>query len=602
MSNNNESLRTRIRLFGVGLILLFAALGWRLYAVQIERHDELFQKARRQYTSVTTTTPKRGEILDRNGNLLVGNVPCEELIADPSIVGDAIVCAKAAYLLERELGLNREMVYRKLMRKTRQVTRNGVTETLPLQYVMLARNIPLETAEHLKEVFKVNKFKGFTFREAYMRNYVKSRLLSNILGFTRMDQDSVIPVSGVEKLFNDEMSGATGKERYERDLAGRPLYYGEKEELAEGRNGLNVYLTIDEVIQSIMEEELDKLMETVRPESVYAVMVDPKTGDILAMAQRPTFDPNNRKVMDSLGWRLRLIEDAYEPGSIMKPLTISGALDYGVVTPNTQVNCENGRWMFLNRPLTDTHQYGMLTVTQIIQKSSNIGTAKIAVEMGKEMVNRVLRRFGLGEHTGIPLRPETRGIFPSLSRWDGLSISRFPIGYGIAVSPLQMVRAYCALADQGRRRDLRLIARVQDPDTGKITENPVSEPFQLFRNPNTTRQILDMMLAVTEDGGTAKQANIPGYNVAGKTGTARKAVNGVYQRGKYYASFIGIVPVEDPAFVLLLTLDSPSTTSYGGTAAGPTFRAIGERTIKYLDIKPNPELMAEYEAAQKKQR
>ena len=601
-ASSNSLLKVRIVLFAIVVTAGFCAMAARLYWVQIKRHEELLAQARRRYTSYTTIIPRRGEILDRNGNLLVGNIPCEELTCDPSIVGDADKCRQAAQIIQQITGIPFDETYPKLMRKTRTVTdpETGETVEKPVQYAMLGRNIPIDKALRLREVLKNNKYgTGFFFHESYMRNYPKGKLLANILGYTKMEKDRMIPLAGLEKLLDQELSGTFGKQRYERDIAGRPLYYGEVEELAVRHNGLNVCLTIDEVIQGIVEEELDNVMETIQPEAVYAVMLDPKTCDILAIAQRPTFDPGNRTDMDRAG-RLRIIEDVFEPGSIMKALTVAGAIDRGVVRPETTYYCEHGRWMFLNRPLTDTHDYTNLTVGEIIQKSSNIGSAKIAIDMGKYMLNDVLRSFGIGSRTGIPLSPESPGLFPRVEKWDGLSISRFSIGYGIAVTPLQMARAYCALADNGNLRPVRLIDRCIDPETGIETVWERPEPVKIFRRAETTREMMEMMKMVTKPGGTAPAADVPGYYVAGKTGTARKHAGGGYTR-KYFASFAGIVPADNPAFVLLITADSPKTSSYGGTVAGPAFRRISERVLKYMNIQPHPDLIEEYNKAQKKE-
>ena len=220
--------------------------------------------------------------------------------------------------------------------------------------------------------------------------------------------------------------------------------------------------------------------------------------------------------------------------------------------------------------------------------------------MGKEMLNDVLRGFGIGSPSGIPLPGESRGIFRRLEDWSAIDISRISIGYSVAVTPLQMARAYCALADNGNLRPVRLIDRCIDPETGEVTVWEHPEPVKLFSRPETTQEMMEMMKLVTKPGGTAVTADIPGYYVAGKTGTARKH-SGAGYGNKYFASFAGIVPAEAPRFVLLITVDSPSTSYYGGTVAGPTFRKIAERVLKYMSIPPHPDLLEEYEREQQKQ-
>ncbi|MFA6716954.1 MAG: penicillin-binding transpeptidase domain-containing protein, partial [Victivallaceae bacterium] len=248
-------------------------------------------------------------------------------------------------------------------------------------------------------------------------------------------------------------------------------------------------------------------------------------------------------------------------------------------------------WVYAKRTLHDSHPLEVLSVSEIVQKSSNIGTAKIAVMMGVELLNRTLRAFGFGSRTGIQLRTETRGIFRKPAQWDGLSITRFPIGQGLSCSPLQLVRAYCGLANHGKLPKLRLIDRIKDPGKNKSIKMWTAKPVDIYKNPNTWKTMIDMMALVTRKGGTATQAAIPGYDVAGKTGTSQKFIDGAYSHSKYFATFIGFVPAYKPAFVLLVTADEPKGATYGGTVSAPTFRRIAERTLIYMNIKPDPALL-----------
>ncbi len=598
MQSCNDAIRGRIRLLALLLVIFFLYLGGRLYWVQIINHEHYYAEARAKYVTSKTTSGIRGEIFDSQGNLLVGNMPCSDISITPCNIKpeqDAAV----AMLLSRCLKLDFREVLAKVSRKTRQVTADdGKSETRPNQYAMIARNVPLAESRKLKALLdQRNLAAGIHFTDVTVRYYPKGKLLANVLGFTNMEHDKVIAVMGVEKFFDKQISASSGKTVYERSRDGRPLG---AEPLAEtrSRDGLNLYLTIVEPIQAILEEELDLAWAKWRPRAAYAVMADPATGNILAMAQRPSFDPNERADIDPSAYRIRITEDVFEPGSIMKAVTVAGALDYGVVRPETKIDCEQRYWFYRGKSLSDTHAYGIQDVTGVIRKSSNIGTAKIAIMMGERRLERTLRKFGFGARTGLPLKPETRGLLPPLRLWDGLSISRFGMGYGVAVSPVQMLRAYCALASRGRLPQLRLVDRVEDPETGIVTRNPVTPPVQVFNSPHTGEEIVKMMVAVTEEGGTATRAAIPGYHVAGKTGTARKLENGRYI-SKYYGSFVGFVPAEKPAFVLLVTLDEPKGSYYGGTVAGPAWRAIAERTLKYLDVKPTIQLPEKKTARQR---
>lgn len=569
------------------LLLLFGYIGWQLYTVQIRRHDELYKKARMKYTTVKTMNGKRGEIYDYSGNLLVGNIPCSDVCADPSIAGDAKQCREIAKFLAEKLEISEDSVYEKLMDKE-IVTKNpdGTKRVRQRKFVIIKGKVDYEIAERLKLETARLGYKTIFYRETTKRYYPKKQLLANVLGFTNLDRDQVVAVIGLEKFYDNKMRSVQGQERYERSRDGLPIAYGNSS-MKEDKDGFNVYLTIQEPIQAILEEELDKFMERCNPSAAYAVMADPYTGDIIAVAQRPTFDPNDRNSMKPNAWRNRIAEDTFEPGSTMKPLVVAGALDRGIVTPETRFDCEKGLWFYGGKSLKDSHPMGNLTVSEIIQHSSNIGTAKIALAMGEKTLDEVLRSFGIGSRTGIPLRPETAGIYRPLKRWDTLSITRFPIGQGVAVSPLQLVRGYCILANGGHPVKLRLVDRIENPATGIEQKMPLEKPDSIFKDPTTHKKIVEMMKKVTGEGGTARKASVRGYYVAGKTGTAQKFVNGAYSKSKYIANFVGFVPADNPRFVLLVTADEPRGGYYGGSVAGPTFRTIAERTLKYLNVKPD---------------
>ncbi len=588
MRSCNDIMRTRIRWQGVLLVVFFVYLAGRLYWVQIHEHDNYYREARLKYVTSKTTSGARGEIFDRDGHLFIGNMPCQDVSITPcniKIQDDSRVAA----IISRTLKLKYDEVYAKVSNKQRTVRKeDGSIRTQPRQYALIARNIPLEQSRKLKELLvKYKVARNVHFHDTSIRYYPKGRLLSNVLGFTQMSHDEVQAVTGAEKVFNDRLRSNRGKTVYERSREGKLL--GDKPLSEERiRNGMNIYLTISEPLQAILEEELDKACEKWNPKSVYAIMADPATGDILAMAQRPSFDPNERASQDQSAYRNRVIGDELEPGSIMKPLTIAGALDMNIIKPDSRIDCENGVWIFNKSRLTDTHNYGIQDVTGVIRKSSNIGTAKIAVMMGKERLYYTLRSFGLGELSGLPrLGAEADGKLRKPQYWDSLSISRFCIGYGVTITPVQMLRAYCALANRGKLPKLRLLDRVEDPETGKVVRNPIEPMKNIYRSAATGEQIVNMMVSVTETGGTATRAAIPGYRVAGKTGTARKIENRHYSTRKYYASFAGFVPAEKPAFVLLITFDEPKGSIYGGVVVAPAWKAIAERVLKYMNIPPS---------------
>ncbi|HCE43698.1 MAG TPA: hypothetical protein DET40_09125 [Lentisphaeria bacterium] len=582
----------RIIIASVILLLILISLIIRMYHVQIDRHDELFEKAKNTYTSTVKKEGKRGEIYDINGNLLVGNKPCVNIAADPGEIGDSIKCRELAEYLHKMLDVDYDNIYRRLSTKVNEA--NGKD----IRYVIIKKEVELELGERIRHDVKLKKYKGVIFENKTKRFYPKNKLVANILGFINIDGNKVVPEGGIERTVNTNVTPTASVSEIERTRKGIRLS-GEEEKLKAVQDGNNVYLTISEPIQMIVEDELDKLMLQFNPDAAYAVMADPYTGNIIAMAQRPSFDPNDRTKMDPKAWRNRITEDSFEPGSIMKSTIVSAALDMGFVNPDTKIDCEGGHWLFSGRILSEAagHGHNIISVTDIIRVSSNIGTAKIAVMMGKKNVYDTIRKFGFGQKSGIPLKPESVGLMLKPEKWDGLTISRYPIGQGFTVTPLQMVRAYCALANGGKLVDLRLIDRQKNPATGEEIKMEILQPLgSIFKNPNTRKKIVDMMKLVTKKGGTAEKAGVKGYEVAGKTGTAQKVIDGVYSNTQHVASFVGFVPADKPAFVMLVTVDEPKLKSYyGGVVAAPAFNHIAKKALRIMNIPTEYEVPEEEE-------
>lgn len=606
-----RSMTIRMALVYILLVLGFGFVAHSLYGVQIVRHDELLGKAKNTYTTRVETHGRRGEIFDFDGSLLVGNMPTMDIVGDPANIyilnkkdpekSDAECRRIAEFFAQRCENANADEIFRRLTRRTVKVTdKNGETREQDCHYAVIATGVEYTLAKELKDEVKGLAFHGVSFTGSYRRNYPKDTMLANILGLTNFDANKFIPVQGIERSLDDAMTATSGTKVYERARNGRSVTFTNSSSEPE-TDGYDIYLTIREPLQAIVEEEIDLMCERVKPKAAWAILVDPSTGDVLAAAQRPTFNPNDRGTMTPESSVNRLSELAVEPGSIMKPFVISYALDKGFVTPNTIIDCEQGVWKYAGRLLHDTHNVGKVPVTEVIKQSSNIGTAKVSVMMGQKNLDTALRSFGFGQKTGIQLKPETSGIFRPLEKWDSLSVSRFCIGQGIAVSPLQLARAYCMIANGGYMVNLRIVDRIERGDDVRVMP-VIKEKKSIFTNQSTRKMITDMMIGVTEAGGTCTDAAIEGFHVAGKTGTAQKVIDGAYSN-RYYASFVGFVPAEDPKFVLLVTCDDPTVGSrYGGSASGPTFKAIAERTLKYMHVQPQlsrEEWLAERAAAQK---
>jgi len=582
--------------------VLFVYVAAMAYRVQIARHDELLKKAQGKYITESKTSGKRGEIFDRNGSLLVGNLPCYNVCADPSLTGDEKACRDLAKFLAPIIEEPEEEIFQKLMKKTRVVKKkDGSTETVANKYVVLHNTLEYEVGRKLVEQLKARQCKAVFLEETVKRFYPKKQLLSNVLGVTTKDRDSFIANVGMEKFYNAKMNSRQGKKSYERTRKGAPIAYGEIT-VQEVKDGLNIYLTVDEAIQTILEEELDKLYNSeFKPTNCFAVIADPWTGDILAMAQRPTFDPNDRKNIKPAAWRNKMIENVFDPGSIMKPVTIAGAIDNGVVTPDTLIECGNRKWYYGGASLGDDHYIGTKPVSEVLIQSSNIGTAKIGVAMGNKLAYDNLRKFGFGQKTGVQLPSESPGILRPTKKWRKITVTRVTIGQGISVTTLQMVRAYCMLANGGRPLSLNLVDRLEDPETKKIEKIERKLGESIYKRPDTHEKMVKMMVGVTTTG-TGRKAAIPGYHVAGKTGTAQKVVNGKYSKQYYVSSFAGFVPAYKPRFVLIVVTDEPDRKAgyYASKVAAPTFRAIGERTLQYLGVPKDFEPEEKTKAGQKK--
>ncbi len=620
MLTSLDGIRLRIKILIFPVILLALGVAGRFAWIQVVRHKYYTQKSTGRFNKNKEVRGIRGRIFDRNGFLLAGNNQCYTIVCDPYNLGlPPAERLHVARIFVKYFGKPLNYYTKRLFPKRKRNKKTGKIENVYLRYILLERwaspelkdRFDREISQYFDSVVKKNresrklakkqksekiikKIKypnGFlNFKETSYRFYPKHRLAANILGFINVSKDEHIPQSGLEQSLNRQM--APQKNSYSYDLRdGNKSRYDLQKEII--RNGNDVYLTISEPIQAILEEELDFAYRQSRPDVIYAAIADPATGEILAMAQRPTFDPNDRSTFSVASFRNRLIEDTYEPGSLMKPITVGKALDWNIISPGDEIDCENGRWFYLGKPISDSHNYGNLTVGGVIQKSSNIGTAKIALKMGIDKLMTAFKTFRFGEISGLGFPGEQTGKVTYPRKGDGLSITRYSYGYGVRISALQMLRAYIGLASPDGMPDLRLIKRISDPAAGREEETKtVPVKRKIFENESARKQLVDMMISVTQPGGTSTHAAVPGYYVAGKTGTSRKykaAVKGQrgpvgYSTKEYFASFAGFVPAHNPRLVMVLTFDNPKTSIYGGTIAGPVFRRTAERILRYWSV------------------
>jgi len=554
--------RSRALIVMVGVSLTFSVLGVRLFELHVLRHKELAAQAQANRETIVHRQGRRGEILDANGNLLANSESVRIVTADPSVTATqaTVIARKLAPLLKMdEAGL------------VAKLSGDG-------RYVRLKTKVDEDTAQQIRDL----KFKGILFEDQFLRSYPNGPLASHVLGFVDSDHKGV---QGIESSMDQYLQGVAGYEVIERDRKGREIRALRDEEVGP-RDGYNVVLTIDQVVQHIAETELEKAMIANKPQAGVIIISRPKTGEILAMSCRPTFDPNDPSAPADAR-RNRCISDVAEPGSTFTSVVCSGAMNEGIVNLEDRFDCENGAFLYAGRMLHDAHPFGVLSVEEILFHSSNIGAAKVGLRMGPSKLYDYITRYGFGRKTGIALPAEVSGIAHPLSRWSQLSITRIPMGHEIAVTPLQMLMAMNAVANGGRLMRPLIIKSVVDQEGHIIMQGQLQQVAQCVL-PRTSMLMTSALRKVVTPEGTAPKAAVEGYDVAGKTGTAQKVENGQYVR-KYYSSFIGYLPAYDPEISILVSLDDPQGGEfYGGSVSGPVFREVAEKVAQYLGIPPQP--------------
>ncbi|MEP6662535.1 MAG: penicillin-binding protein 2 [Verrucomicrobiota bacterium] len=581
--------------------LALVGLGFRLAFLQVFQHDELQIKAKQNTQRLIAHLPLRGQIRDIRNVPLAVSEPAKKIIANPTLIGSRN--GEMAHLLAPFLKMDETLLAQKIQPRVIGYKTNG--EAILDQYVVLKNKVPLKEWEQIQEALSQNSFglneaglkgtnklalnnlrhKAISTEEDQLRIYPNQSLAAHVLGYVGSgDADEFVGRTGVEFSMQSKLNGVRGWRRTEIDKRSREIVAYRDQEV-EAHDGLNIVLTLDAGLQNIVESELAEAMTMHSPLSVSAIVVRPRTGEILAMASLPTFNPNhpggNLELLKN-----RMITDVAEPGSTFKIVVVSGGLNDNIIRLTDQFDCENGHFLYGGKTLHDHHRYGILSVKEIITKSSNIGAAKIGIKLGDDRLYDYIRDFGFGARTGIPLTGESGGILYPPAKWSKVSIAQIPMGHGLAVTPLQMVMAMSAIANEGRLMRPMLINRLED-DSGKIVAQ--YEP-QLMREVITTAAAKEMVTAlktVVGEDGTAAKARLEHYTVAGKTGTAQKAEHGVYSNTKFFASFIGFFPADHPEICISIVMDEPKGEHFGGQTAAPFFKKIAERAANYLNIEPD---------------
>jgi cell division protein FtsI (penicillin-binding protein 3) len=542
------------------LALAFGGLTGRLAWLMIVKRGELTQLAERQYSRTVVLPAQRGPIVDRRGAPLATSTATESLFVQPRSVGDPV---RVAARLAPVVGLPESEVHAAL--------------TSGRPFVWLRRKLPPTVGEQVRTL----REPGLGFLPESLRLYPNRELAAHVVGFEGIDGG----LEGVERAFNAELAGVAGKAIAGRDALGREV--ATQHLLQAPSPGHGVMLTIDSTIQYIAEREVDAAFRRTHAKAAMAVVLEPRSGDILAMAIRPTFNPNTfLDVPSSDHWRNRAVTDPFEPGSTFKAILAAAALEEGAVRPDDRINGENGAITLAGTTIHDWKKYGWLTFAEVLQNSSNVGSIKVGLSLGRERYYRYMKAFGFGATTGVGLAGESRGLLRDPQRWSLLSLPTMSIGQEISVTALQLAAAFGAIANDGTLMQPRLVRSTFHAD-GREARRFEPKAVRQVISTETARTLSRLLVRVVESG-TGRFAAIPGYAVGGKTGTAQKLdpATGRYSRAPGVLSFVGFAPADEPRFAMLVMLDEPKNEKWGSEAAAPIFAAIGREVLRYLEVPP----------------
>jgi cell division protein FtsI (penicillin-binding protein 3) len=553
----------RTRALIVALIFGGAFLGLlgRLGYLQVVKHDEYLRLAESQHAKSIALRPKRGPILDRNGQVLAVSSAAETLYALPARVDDA---GRLAKRLAPVLGEPAADIVKRLDTSKR--------------FVFVKRRLPPAVAQAVRELHEP----ALGFLEESLRLYPNRELAAQVVGFEGGEGKGL---GGIEQAWDAHLAGQEGRALVERDALGREVT-GAPVILKPSRPGQGVVLTLDATLQYIAEKEVDAAWRRTRSRAAMAVAMDPRTGEILALAIRPTFNPNAFATASDDERRNRAVTDPFEPGSTFKVILAAGALEEGVVRPTDRLYGENGAITVASATIHDWKKYGWLTFSEVLQNSSNVGSIKVGLALGKDRYYKYIAGFGFGTATGVGLPGESRGQLRGPERWSGLSLATMSIGQEISVTAVQMVSAFAAVANGGRLMQPQIVRAVVD-GTGREMQGFEPKAIRQVISPETARTLTGIMTKVVSEG-TGHNAAIVGFEVAGKTGTAQKMDPATrrYSRAPGVLSFVGFVPAEDPRLAMIVLLDEPKNEKWGSEAAAPMFSAIGAEALRYLHAPP----------------
>ncbi|MBW2645739.1 MAG: penicillin-binding protein 2 [Deltaproteobacteria bacterium] len=564
--NLNKWVRFRIIVVGTCFCLMLIVLVGRSVQLQVFDGVQLAQKASDQYKKSNTQSPRRGTIYDRNYKELAVSIDVDSICAYPARI-------KSKNNTARTLAKILKTSQKRLLKKIDSSK----------SFVWIKRHAgPTEVSQ-----IKALKLKGIDFIKESRRFYPNKSLAAQVIGFTGTDGCGL---EGLEYACESMLKGETTTQTVLKDALGHIFSASKDNDI--DRDGYNVVLTIDKNIQYIVENALSEGVKTANAKSGIAVVVAPKTGEVLAVAHVPIYNPNIFRKSEPHTWRNRAFSDSFEPGSTFKVFTAAAAIEARACTPNTIFYCENGAYRIGRNTIHDVHQFGWLSLQQIVKVSSNIGAAKVGEKIGPEDFYKSVKDFGFGEKTGINAPGEAEGTLLSYRKWSDIDAASISFGQGVSVSALQLAMALSAIANDGILMKPLLARKITDA-TGKVIERFKPTCVRQVVSKDTANTVTRILKTVITEGGTGVKASLTEYSVAGKTGTAQKAnpkARG-YLKGKYISSFVGFAPAEDPAIVVVVLIDEPAKESYGGIVAAPVFQKITRETLQYMKVLPRRELM-----------
>lgn len=562
MRRSLKRIKPRLAFTALFFLLMFLAVGWRAFHLQILQGEKLKRLGERQHLREWIVLPKRGTILDRAGEPLALSLEAQSIYARPRRIKEPESIART---LAQLLGLDSAEVQKRLRTKK--------------PFAWIKRQVTPKEAERIRAL----NLKGVGMYYEPDRYYPQGQLAGQVIGFVGMDSQGL---EGIELYYDAYIRGETGSSVIERDGRGRRVLVQGVEEL-QIPPGADIHLTLDTSIQHLVERELEAAVSKFQAKAGIAVVVEPFSGEVLALANYPFFNPNSFTRYSSWQWRNRAVTDSFEPGSTFKAILAAAALEEGIVGKEDLFYCEFGKYFYAGKIIHDSHKYGWLPFYKIIQYSSNIGATKVAEKLKKERYFKYIKRFGFGRLTGIDMPGEVAGTVRPLSEWSPIALATHSFGQGIAVTPIQLVMAYGAIANGGFLMQPFVVRRVVGPD-GKVLVVNQAHVVRRVVSEKTARLLTSILKAVVSDGGTGVMASVEGFEVAGKTGTAQKPdlVHGGYAANKRIASFIGFVPADDPRLVLLVLVDEPEVNVYGGVVAAPVFRNIARGVLRHLGVVP----------------